>query len=100
MSALRHSSIMRVRKRGLPRGLYHLAAVLGSYKKMVSVKDLEPVFAEADEARRKAAEKREASRDDVAKFQLQADLAAWSTGAASQRQAGNFDSHSELDSTY
>ena len=61
--------------------MYHLAAVLMSYKKMVSVRDLEPVFAQVDEANRKQAEKREASQEDMA--QLQTDLAAWSIGAAS-----------------
>ena len=61
--------------------MYHLAAVLMSYKKMVSVRDLEPVFAQVDEANRKQAEKREASQEDMA--QLQTDLAAWSIGASS-----------------
>ena len=42
---------------------------------MVSVKELEPVFAQEDEARRKEAERREVYQDSMATFQLQADLA-------------------------
>ena len=48
---------------------------------MVSVKELEPVFAQETEARRKEAEKHEASQDSMATFQLQSDLASRRVGA-------------------
>ena len=62
---------------------------------MVSVKELEPVFAQENEARRKEAERREASQDSMANIQLQADLASIRISAAF---VGS-DSNSEPDST-
>ena len=62
---------------------------------MVSVKELEPVFAQEDEARRKEAERREVYQDSTATFQLQADLASRRNGAAYV----TMDSNSEPDST-
>ena len=67
----------------------HPAAVLRSYKKIVSVKDLEKVFAQVDEARRKAAVEREASQDNRAELQLQADPLSFSIGAASVNSGSN-----------
>ena len=58
---------------------------------MVSVKELEPVFAQETEARRKEAERREASQDSMAKFQPQADFASWKIAAASVASDSDFE---------
>ena len=95
MPPLGHNSNMSLQKQGIAEDTYHLAAVLRSYQKMISVKELEPVFAQENEARRKEAERREASQDRMANFQLQADLVSRRIGAASVSS----DSNSEPDST-